>query len=78
MGIYDHEDYPWLQIGKEFLAQFPVICNKTVPDFLESVLPQKMTVFHWHGDTFGIPEDAVNLYSSEACVHLAFCIKNMF
>ncbi|HIQ37729.1 MAG TPA: type 1 glutamine amidotransferase, partial [Desulfocapsa sulfexigens] len=114
MGIYDHEDYPWLQIEKEFLAQvvghgipilgiclgaqfladvlgakvnvnpqkeigwFPVIRNKTVPDFLESVLPEKMTVFHWHGDTFGIPEDAVNLYSSEACAHQAFSIKIMF
>jgi len=111
MGIYDYEDYPWLQVEKEFLAQvvdrgipilgiclgaqlladvlgakvnanpkkeigwFPVIRNKTVPDFLESVLPEKMTVFHWHGDTFGIPEDAVNLYSSEACAHQAFLYK---
>jgi len=57
------------------IGWFPVIRNKTVPDLLESVLPEKMTVFHWHGDTFGIPEDAVNLYSSEACAHQAFLYK---
>ncbi|HIQ37823.1 MAG TPA: amidotransferase [Desulfocapsa sulfexigens] len=57
------------------IGWFPVTRNDAVPDFLEPVLPEEMTVFHWHGDTFGIPENAVSLYSSEACVHQAFLYK---
>jgi len=112
MGIYDHDEYPWLIDEKEFLAQvvarsiptlgiclgaqlladvlgakvsanpekeigwFPVSRSENVPDFLESVLPEDMTVFHWHGDTFAIPDDAVSLYSSKACKHQAFLYKD--
>jgi GMP synthase-like glutamine amidotransferase len=31
-------------------------------------------VFHWHGDTFGIPPGAKHLLKSEACVNQAFMI----
>ena len=31
-------------------------------------------VFHWHGDTFGIPPGAKHLLKSEACVNQAFII----
>lgn len=29
-------------------------------------------VFHWHGDTFAIPDGCVHLFGSEACVNQAF------
>jgi GMP synthase-like glutamine amidotransferase len=32
----------------------------------------KLTVFHWHGDTFDIPPHAVHLASSEACRNQAY------
>lgn len=33
------------------------------------------TVFHWHGDTFELPDDAILLARSEACAHQAFLYK---
>ncbi len=35
-------------------------------------LPDQLTVFHWHGDTFDLPDDAVPLYHSEACRNQGF------
>ncbi len=35
-------------------------------------LPDEPMVFHWHGDTFAIPEGAVHLAESEGCRSQAF------
>ncbi|MFA7256394.1 MAG: type 1 glutamine amidotransferase [Kiritimatiellales bacterium] len=35
-------------------------------------LPEQFTAFHWHGDTFGIPDGAVRLASSETTENQAF------
>jgi GMP synthase (glutamine-hydrolysing) len=40
------------------------------------LLPERFTAFHWHGDTFGIPEGAVRLASSEATENQAFLFKD--
>ncbi|MDT0690980.1 type 1 glutamine amidotransferase [Salegentibacter sp. F188] len=37
-----------------------------------SGMNEKMKVFHWHGDTFELPEGAKNLAFSEACNNQAF------
>jgi GMP synthase (glutamine-hydrolysing) len=39
-------------------------------------LPEAPTVFHWHGDTFNIPADAVHLATSEGCESQAFLYDN--
>ncbi len=55
------------------IGWFPV--NRTVAanaHTLASVLPEKMEVFHWHGDTFDVPDSAVQLYRSEVCENQAF------
>jgi GMP synthase (glutamine-hydrolysing) len=38
-------------------------------------LPAEFTAFHWHGDTFGIPDGAAHLASSAACKNQAFIYK---
>jgi len=37
----------------------------------------KFDVFHWHGDTFGIPENAQLLATGVDCLNQAFRYKNM-
>ncbi|MEI7851737.1 MAG: gamma-glutamyl-gamma-aminobutyrate hydrolase family protein, partial [Kiritimatiellales bacterium] len=39
-------------------------------------LPGEFMAFHWHGDTFGIPEGAAHLASSAACGNQAFIYKD--
>ena len=37
-----------------------------------TILPPQLDVFHWHGDTFSIPDGAVPLAGSAACPNQAF------
>ncbi|MGE4536779.1 MAG: type 1 glutamine amidotransferase [Desulfovibrio sp.] len=37
--------------------------------------PQSFYAFHWHGDTFSIPPEAVHAASSAACANQAFVYK---
>lgn len=39
------------------------------------IFPAEFMAFHWHGDTFGIPDDAVHLAASAACKNQAFIYK---
>lgn len=45
-------------------------------NIFKGVLDYKMTVFHWHGDTFGIPEGAGLMAFSLACKNQAFVYEN--
>ncbi len=56
---------PFSEIG-----WFPVK-KETPPDVL-GFLPDVVTVFHWHGETFGIPGDGIRLYSSQVVPNQAF------
>lgn len=38
--------------------------------------PNKLEVFHWHGDTFDMPVGAVHIAESEACRNQAFIYDN--
>ena len=39
--------------------------------FLKDI-PEELTVFHWHGDMFEIPDNAINLFESDGCPNQAF------
>lgn len=59
------------------IGWFPV---ELTPAAHESALlrgfPERFMVFHWHGDRFSIPPDAIHLARSEACDEQAFVYKN--
>ena len=38
--------------------------------------PEKIEVFHWHGETFSLPSRAVQIAESEACKNQAFHINS--
>ncbi len=59
----EHKEIGWLPI--ELTAE---ASNYSV--FAD--LPQKITVFHWHGDTFDLPPGATHLAKSEGCSNQAF------
>jgi GMP synthase-like glutamine amidotransferase len=39
-------------------------------------LPQESTLFHWHGETFSIPEGAEVILENDICVHQGFALGN--
>lgn len=59
---------PYVEIGWH-----EVTLNKKCAgmNFFED-FPEKFTAFHWHGDTFEIPDGAFHLASSQACENQAF------
>jgi GMP synthase-like glutamine amidotransferase len=39
-------------------------------------LPEEATLFHWHGETFSLPDGAEVILESSHCAHQAFAIGN--
>lgn len=61
------------QNAKMEIGWYPVRFNsakKSVRAFEN--FPEELTVLHWHGDTFHLPEGAVHLAGSDACRNQAF------
>jgi GMP synthase-like glutamine amidotransferase len=61
-----HREIGWFPVHRE---------ADTAASPLASVLPQEAAVFHWHGDTFELPEGATLLASSAACRNQAFLYR---
>jgi len=58
------------------IGWFPVtVAEKAKQTWLGEILPNVFTPFHWHGDTFAIPEEAVALGHSDACANQGFLWK---
>lgn len=55
------------------IGWFDILRSKeTKNTLLAKALPLKANVFHWHGDTFDIPNGAIPLAKSEACPNQGF------
>lgn len=63
---------PYKEIGW-FPLTFP---NEAMQHPIAHALAQCAEVFHWHGDTFALPEGALWLARSEACIHQAYSYNN--
>ena len=50
--------------------------EKVMPHKLTEKLPQTFTTFHWHGDTFTLPKNAVHLFKTKACGQQGFVYNN--
>jgi GMP synthase-like glutamine amidotransferase len=44
---------------------------------LSQALPDTWQMFHWHGETFDLPENCQSLYQTKACLHQMFIKENM-
>ena len=59
------------------IGWFPLHINAEASDHpIAKILATCAHVFHWHGDTFGLPENAQLIASSDACKHQAFVVEN--
>lgn len=61
--------------GEKEIGWFPVWSTGTASED-SFAFPESFEVFHWHGDTFDLPENAVHLVRSRACEHQAFQMGN--
>jgi GMP synthase-like glutamine amidotransferase len=43
---------------------------------IATILAKYPEVFHWHGETFSLPKDALHLASSAACANQAYVYRN--
>lgn len=57
----------WLPVEK--------LPNTICDDWMQT-LPQNFSAFHWHGETFSIPESGTRVLQSEHCSNQAFVIGN--
>lgn len=54
------------------IGWFPIRRLEGAPD----LIPEELTVFHWHGDTFDVPEGAIPLASSKPGINQGFVFKS--
>jgi GMP synthase-like glutamine amidotransferase len=65
-----------LNVHKE-IGWFPVVQTREISSLRPfDVLPKEFMAFHWHGDSFGIPEGAVLQGASAGCAHQGFMAGN--
>lgn len=59
--------------SKKEIGWYPVV-SVSSEDVTVFQFPLETKVFHWHGETFSLPEDAIRIASSEGCENQAFQI----
>ena len=59
------------------IGWFPILrAEETSRTILDPILPKTLEAFHWHGDTFEIPNQSIPIASSEACQNQGFIFED--
>lgn len=65
------------QNNQKEIGWFPIEFSSNASQHtLFSGLENSLTVFHWHGDTFDLPENTIHLATSKACINQGFLYQN--
>ena len=67
IGANPVKEIGWLPVQK--------LANPAADDWLDGMADDSL-VFHWHGETFSLPEGATPILKSEHCAHQAFAMGN--
>lgn len=67
-----HEEIGWFEVNRTRVNRTQVNQTKGLMDGRIERLPASFDAMHWHGDTFEIPDGAVNFLASEACANQGF------
>lgn len=70
--IADVLDAPVVKNRFREIGWFPVKPDSSYSGLLSGIFDDSPEVFHWHGDTFGIPEGSMRICSSVACNNQGF------
>ena len=62
-----HREIGWFTLTRTQEAKETILGN---------IIPETINSFHWHGDTFDLPDKSVLLATSEACRNQAYSIDN--
>jgi GMP synthase (glutamine-hydrolysing) len=62
-----HKEIGWFPVNK---------CSGVSGMNMDNILPESMDVFHWHGDTFDLPDGAERIASSSVTENQGFVYKN--
>lgn len=55
------------------IGWFPVSAtDEATESAVSEALPSSFSAFHWHGDTFDVPDGATRVYESQGCPNQAF------
>jgi len=63
----DHREIGWFKISIE---------KQNLPIFMRDIFPATAEVFHWHSDTFEMPDGADHFAMSDACSNQGFILDD--
>lgn len=64
------------QAPEKEIGWFPLTFENQLPTALKNMPPENLTTFHWHGDTFDIPKDAIRLAHTKGVSNQGFIYRD--